>query len=112
MSAFLSWLDGAVAALEAQARELRASGCKDESDLVRIRINIHQIARTLYLVCRRSGYGSDFRAAYLAKLDALIPPWTAARSLAVEHDDPCRVIIEDIKLDTLRMLRIRYLETE
>lgn len=112
MSAFLIWLDKAAASLEQEAAALKAAGCADEANLVRIRINIHQIARTLYQVCQRTAPGAAFRAAYLAKLDALIPSWIAARDLAAQHDDQCRVVIEETKLETLRMLRIRYLETE
>lgn len=112
MSAFLIWLDHACAKLEQEAKALRDSGRKDEADLVRIRINIHQIARTLYTVCQRTAPGAAFRAAYLSKLDALPANWESARDLAAQHGDQCRVVIEDIKLDTLKMLRIRYLETE
>lgn len=112
MSAFLTWLDDACAALEQEADALKASGRGDEANLVRIRINIHQIAGTIYRVCQRTAPGAAFRGAYLAKLDALPESWIAARALAAQHDDQCRVVIEDVKLDTLRMLRIRYLETE
>lgn len=112
MSPFLLWLNQACAALEQESKALKASGRGDEADLVRIRINIHQIARTLYTVCQRISPGEGFRAAYLAKLDALPPSWEASRALAAQHDDQCRVVIEDVKLDTLKMLRIRYLETE
>ena len=112
MSAFLSWLDDACAALEQEAKALKDAGRADEANLVRIRINIHQIAGTIYKVCQRTAPGAAFREAYLAKLDALPANWISARELAAQHDDQCRVVIEDIKLDTLRMLRIRYLETE
>lgn len=112
MSAYMKLLDEAVAALEQEAKALRASGRRDEADLVRIRINIHRIAGTIYQVCLRSSQGEALREAFLKKLDALPENWRAARELALAHDDQCRVVIEDIKLDTLAGLRARYLETE
>ena len=110
MSAYLKELEAAAAQLAGEATALRASGREDEATLARIRINIHDICRTLYTVCARSAQGEALRALYLQKLDHLEKEWSAARARAQEHDDGCRAAIEDIKLETLAANRQAYLE--
>ena len=110
MSAYLKALEAAAAQLAGEAAALRASGREDEATLARIRINIHDICRTLYQVCARGAQGEALRALYLQKLDHLEQEWSAAKARAQEHDDGCRAAIEDIKLETLAANRQAYLE--
>ena len=110
MSTYLEELEAAAAKLAGEAASLKASGRDDEATLARIRINIHDICRTLYTVCARSAQGEAFRALYLRKLDHLAQEWQSARERAAQHDDGCRAAIEDVKLETLAANRQAYLE--
>ena len=47
MSTYLEELEAAAAKLAGEAASLKASGRDDEATLARIRINIHDICRTL-----------------------------------------------------------------
>ena len=110
MSTYIEGLEAAAAQLAGEAAALRAEGRGDEATLARIRINIHDICRTLYQVCARSAQGEAFRTMYVQKLDHLEQEWSAARARAQEHDDGCRAAIEDIKLETLAANRRAFLE--
>ena len=110
MSTYLEELEAAAAKLAGEAASLKASGRDDEATLARIRINIHDICRTLYTVCARSAQGEELRALYLQKLEHLEKEWSAARARAQEHDDGCRAAIEEIKLETLAANRRAFLE--
>ena len=101
MSDYIKGLEAAAAQLAQEAVSLKASGRGDEANLARIRINIHDICRTLFTVCSRTAQGEAFRTLYLQKLDHLEQEWSAARERALAHDDGCRAAIESIKLETL-----------
>lgn len=110
MSTYIEGLEAAAAQLAGEAAALRAEGRGDEATLARIRINIHDICRTLYTVCARSAQGEAFRALYLRKLDHLAQEWQSARERAAQHDDGCRAAIEDVKLETLAANRQAFLK--
>ena len=110
MSTYIEGLEAAAAQLAGEAAALRAEGRGDEATLARIRINIHDICRTLYQVCARNAQGEAFRTMYLQKLDHLEQEWSAAKARAQEHDDGCRAAIEEIKLETLAANRQAFLE--
>ena len=110
MSTYLEELETAAAQLAGEAATLRESGREDEATLARIRINIHDICRTLYQVCARGAQGEALRALYLQKIDHLEQEWSAAKARAQEHDDGCRAAIEEIKLETLAADRRAFME--
>lgn len=112
MSAYIAYLDGAIASLRQEAASLKASGRADEAAFCQIRVNIDEICRTIYTVCERTAGEGEFRALYLKKLDRLPAAWEASRAAALAHGDSCKAVIEEIKLETLAKNRIQFLELD
>lgn len=112
MSDYINWLDGEIAALNNEAALRKASGREDEAAFCRIEMNIDDVCRTLYHVCRRQAKDGLFAALYLKKVDALPPSWQAAREAALAHGDSCRAYIEEIKLGALARCRAKFCELE
>lgn len=112
MSAYLAYLDSAIAQLTEQAAIFKTTGREDEAALCRIETNIDDICRTIYHVCKRTAAPADFRALYLQKLDRLPQGWEQSRTLAAAHGDSCKAVIEEIKLKTLARNRVQFLELD
>lgn len=112
MSAYIEYLDSAIAALRQEAASLKASGREDEAVFCQIQINIDEICRTIYNVCKQIAKPGEFKALYLQKLDRLPGGWEKARAQALAHDDACKAVIEELKLKTLSQNRVKYLELD
>ena len=109
MSAYIAYLDNAIAQLRTKAEDLKRSGCIDEAALCQIELNINDVCRTIYNVCEKLAQGDAFTALYLEKLDRLPGGWKASKEAALAHADDCKAVIEDIKLTTLARNRAQFL---
>lgn len=109
MSAYIAYLDEAIAQLRTKAESLKQNGCADEAALCQIELNINDVCRTIYNVCTKLAQGDAFTALYLQKLDRLPGGWQASKEAALAHKDECKAVIEDIKLTTLARNRAKFL---
>lgn len=110
MNKFIEYIDQAVERLQREEKMLAATDRKDESNLVKIRINVYGICKSIYRVFAQSKLGDSLKSAYLDKLDCLAVGWQESKNKAQEFNAVDKMIIEDIKLQTLANVRLEFLK--
>lgn len=110
MNKFIEYIDQAVERLQREEKMLAATDRKDESNLVKIRINVYGICKSIYRVFAQSKLGDSLKSAYLDKLDSLAVGWQESKNKAQEFNAVDKMIIEDIKLQTLANVRLEFLK--
>lgn len=110
MKRFIEYIDKSVEALQQEEKQLAASDRKDESNLVKIQINVYGICKSVYQVFAQSKAGEVLKSTYLEKLDSLAVGWQETRDKAQEYEAVDKVVIEDIKLQTLADVRLEFLK--
>lgn len=112
MNQFITYIDQSVKALVQEEKSLAASDRKDESNLVKIRINVYGICKSMYGVFCSRGENSRWRADFLQKLENMEQSWRSSYEKAKEHDDVKKAVIEEMKLQTLEEVKIKFMTTE
>lgn len=110
MNKFIEYIDQAVEQLQREEKMLAATDRKDESNLVKIRINVYGICKSIYQVFAQSKTGDLLKCTYLDKLDSLAVGWQESKNKAQEFHAVDKMIIEDIKLQTLANVRLEFLK--
>lgn len=103
MERFIAYLEDTTARLRQEEKELADSHRKDEADLMKVRINVYGICKTIFGVLDSEGYKK--------KLVGLRTSWSEAWEQAKIHGDVKKAVIEEIKLQTLREIEENYLES-
>ena len=101
MERYICCLDGEIVRLKKEEQELGSQNRKDESDLVKIRVNILDVCKTICRVVERTEKEESRKTVYLQKLGGLRASWQGSRERAAKYDDADKVLIEDVKLETL-----------
>ena len=110
---FPSWLTEQMEHCTRRSNELLADQRKDEANFEKIRENIYDVFRTVYNVALRTQPDPEKRNLFfLQKLEEIPTNWQTAYDRASEHDDETRMHLEQLKLDTARAIRERYLQEE
>ncbi len=113
MQQFINYIDRTVNDLSQEEKMLAASDRKDDSNLVKIRINVYGICKSIYSVLINTMEKSELSRQYLQKLDEqLAQNWKASYIRAKEHDDVKKAVIEEIKLQTLEEIKNKFIEME
>jgi len=112
MEEFISYMNQKTELLSQEEKYLAASDRKDESNLVKIRINVYGICKTFFEVTNREAAGEEGKALYLEKLEKLSEPWKEALKKAKEHEDIQKAVIEEIKLETLEEIKLQFQNRE
>lgn len=110
MKKFIEYIDKSVEVLQQEEKLLAATDRKDESNLVKIRINVYGICKSVYQVFAQSKAGEVLKRTYLEKLDSLAVGWQEAKNKAQEFEAADKVVIEDIKLQVLSEVRLEFLK--
>ncbi len=110
MNKYTEYINQAVEQLQREEKMLAATDRKDESNLVKIRINVYGICKSIYQVFAQSKTGENLKSAYLEKVDSLAVGWQESKDKAQEFHAVDKVVIEDIKLQTLADIRLVFLK--
>ena len=110
MEQFITYIDGATAKLQQEERELAATDRKDESNLTKIRINVYGICKTLFEVSCKQNIDEALKEDYLKRLTKLAENWKISYEKAKEHNDLEKVVIEELKLQTLEEVKNKFME--
>ncbi len=110
MEQFITYIDETTAKLQQEERELAATDRKDESNLMKIRINVYGICKTLFEVSRKQNAGEALKEDYLKRLTRLPENWKISYEKAKEHNDVEKIVIEEIKLQTLEEVKNEFLK--
>ena len=110
MTDYLNYLDAAVAGFQKEAQDLQLQDRADEANIVKIKINVCGICKTVYEALQRATPPEQFERTYLAKLRQLENIWKEAYDKAEAHEDAEKLLIEQSKLKTLQKNKLQYLE--
>ena len=139
MEQFISFIDDTIEKLRAEEKRLAEGHRKDEANLVRIKMNIYDVCKTIYGVCARMpakkemakeefrttgkwqgiarcGVVSELNGSadtvqlYLKKLDELPKNWKESLEKAKAHGDVEKQVIEETKINALESIRAKFLE--
>ena len=112
MEQFIAYIDQSVNALVQEEKNLAASDRKDEANLVKIRINVYGICKSIYGVFSNMPENSKWKEDYIKKLENMEKSWQSSYEKAKEHDDVKKAVIEEIKLQTLEEVKNKSMATE
>lgn len=110
MSRFLEYIDDAVEKLQQEEKNLASTDRKDESNLVKIQINVYGICKTVYQVFAKTKSGEELKVNYLQKLDSLAQGWREAYEKAQKYNAVDKSVIEEIKLQVLENIKQKFVE--
>lgn len=100
MKEYIQYLEDSISRLRSEQQQLEEGSRNDEAVFVRIRINIYEIARTVFDALGRATT-EDFAENYAGRLAGLRRTWQENERLAREHDDVKTAVIEGIKIEAI-----------
>lgn len=110
MDLFIQYIEDSIKALELKEKELIAQECKDEANLIKIRINVYGIAKSFYEVTKSTYHGGNFSQEFESRVRKPSLAWKTSYDKAKEHNDIEKTVIEEIKLQTLDEIIEKYKE--
>ena len=112
MNPYIAYLDNTIERLKCEEQELIVSERKDEANFIKIKMNICDICKTIYNVVLKSSSDTDRKKRYIGQMTRLEENWQVSLVKAKEHEDVEKIVIEEIKLEMLRMILGKYEELE
>ena len=114
MKNFLAYVEENVTALAKEEQALIASSRKDEANLVKIKSNVYGIAKNMFEVVQKMTPEENRRTDLLKRLEHLKATWEEAYEKVKSHNDVEKMVVEEVKLETLNRIldTIRKTETE
>lgn len=110
MDQFIVYLDETVETLKAEEAALRTSDRKDESNFVKIKINICEISKRVYQVVAKQVGAEALKDAYIDKMSVISSNWIKAYEKAKENQDVEKIVIEETKFEMLEQIKSKLLE--
>lgn len=108
MAEFIKYIDESIKSLEMKEKELIADECKDEANLIKVKINVYGIAKSFYEVVKKTYQGNNFAMEFENRLRKPSEAWKLSYEKAKEHNDIAKTVIEEIKLQTLEEIINQY----
>lgn len=116
---YLSYIDGKIVKHNSISEHYKEDDRKDESDLEKVKINIYQIFKILFLsdtkqlkgktfsedTCNHSLYGG-----FIKRFDTIPANWKLSLDKAVKHGNITQQVIEETKLDVSEELRESFMK--
>lgn len=110
MNEYIDYLDKIIGELKKEEEELIKTNRKDEANFIRIKSNICDICRTMYRVSAGLKSGEGLKEEYIRKLTRLPENWKISLEKARAHEDVQKIIIEETKLEMLKILKDKFEE--
>lgn len=110
MNEYIDYLDKIIGELKKEEEELIKTNRKDEANFIRIKSNICDICRTMYRVSAGLKSGEELKEEYIRKLTRLPENWKISLEKARAHEDVQKIIIEETKLEMLKILKDKFEE--
>lgn len=108
MSKYIEYLDETIRELKETEKELVQTDRKDEANIIRIKMNICDIAKTIYNVSAKKNSESSLKEEYVRQLTRLPENWKVSYQKAKEHGDVQKILIEETKLEMLQMIKYKF----
>lgn len=114
---YLIFIDGKIAEYNTISEQYKTDDRKDEADLEKIKANIYEIFRTLFLSDIKQLEGKDLGrfedinmyGGFLLRFDTIPTNWKISLDKAIEHGDTTKQIIEEHKLEVAKELKDKFL---
>ncbi len=109
MDDFLEYLSQRIRSVRDDITRLEESGCQDEADFAKVRMNIYDVCHTVTnVLIGRPGAG---RKAVETQLERFRGSWSAALENARKHGDARNVVVEETKLEALEDVIAHFAES-
>lgn len=108
---FQIFLDSSRKKLEEEIVHLKEDHRADEADFIKIQLNIYGIANSFYGVTKRLS-PQQIKTGYLKRFEQsqLQNKWGDAYRKAKEYGDLDRMRIEELKLETLKEINLKFMQ--
>lgn len=115
---YLAYINEKIAEHDNLHKQYKADDRKDEANLEKIKINIYEIFKTLFIndIKQLQGKNLDnikdinMYGGYLLRFDTIPVNWKKSLSMAKEHGDIVKQVIEECKLAVANELKEKFLE--
>lgn len=103
---FTKYLDQRISEVNSHILQLTEDNRKDEADFEKIRSNIFQVLKTIFLASARISQQETEQMKYLERnLTGMTETWQKALDNAQQHNDEKRVLQEQTKLEVMNEVR-------
>ncbi len=108
---FLKYLDISIKASQDMTQELIKDNRKDEADHEKVKTNVYQIFKTVFQVItkQKALELDDIKKLFLEKLETIPANWKTSLESGKKFQDYEKILIEEIKLQTLEEIRNTFL---
>ena len=114
---YISFIDESIDKHNSISEQYNDDDRKDDADLEKIKINIYQIFRTLFLSDIRQLEGKNLAGiediaiygGFLQRFETIPANWRISLDKAIEHGDTTKQVIEEQKLEVANELKERFL---
>ncbi|NLO08560.1 MAG: hypothetical protein GX129_01655 [Clostridiales bacterium] len=115
---YINYIDEKIAEHNSISEQHKIDDRKDESDLEKIKVNIYEIFRTLFLSDikqlegKNIGEKADINiyGGFLLRFDTIPTNWKMSLDKAIEHGDTTKQVIEEHKMSVAKGLKDRFIE--
>lgn len=109
---FIDYLEEEVQKTVEEEKLLIQDEKKDEANLAKIKNNILGIAKTVFaaITKNKSCKEEEIRALFMEKMETIPKNWRSSYENAKIHNDVEKILIEEIKLQTLDMICNKFKE--
>lgn len=115
---YLAYINEKIAEHDNLHKQYKADDRKDEANLEKIKINIYEIFKTLFINDIKQLQGKNLEnikdiniyGGYLLRFDTIPVNWKKSLSMAKEHGDIVKQVIEECKLAVADELKEKFLE--
>ncbi len=105
------FLDNQIKLCRQQEKDLQEDDRRDEANFQKIRANVYDIFRTVLSAAQKAGNDDPkkIRQFFLLKTEQIPANWKTAYEAAKLHDDTERMVVEELKLNTIQEIRNAFL---
>lgn len=93
-----------------EEQELLLEDRKDESDHRKVKTNIYEVFQTVFSALEKNMPPEALVTSYLKKMESIPAGWRQSLEKAKTHDDVEKILIEEIKLDTINEMQQKFKE--
>ncbi|MFT4146129.1 MAG: hypothetical protein QM644_16890 [Mobilitalea sp.] len=109
---FINYLEKSSEEALHQEKKLILDERKDEANLVKIKNNIYNIFKITFVsIIKNEKSGEvEIKSLFIEKLESIPKNWIASYEIAKLHNDAEKILIEEIKLQTLALIKTKFNE--
>lgn len=110
---FIQYLDKSMESCARQEKLLIADSRKDEANMMRVKTNIYDIFKGMFLLSIRD-WPEDpagISEVFLKKLESIPQNWIKSYDLAKRNQNAVKILVEETKLDTVKEIRSAFIKT-